>query len=140
MDTTVRQFLRTMQPLFQNVNLDVFDAAYYNTFKPQQGTGTTVLRRLLPFLTGGIDTVNLYSMERLFTIREFPAQFFSIERLQLDMWIDSSTFTEEFMELLLLWLCTRRADGHPRMLRIRSIGEDAFGIEQIRQVSLPYLI
>jgi hypothetical protein len=139
MDTTVRQFLRTMQPLFQNVNL--FDATHYNTFKPQQGTGTTVLRRLLPFLTGGIDTVNLYSMERLFTIREFPAQFFSIERLQLDMWIDSSTFTEEFMELLLLWLCTRRADGHPRMLRILYIGEkQAFGIEQIRQVSLPYLI
>jgi hypothetical protein len=83
----------------------------------------------------------LASTSFLFTIRDFPNQFFGIKRLHIHLGCEES-FTDgelmdgELMELVFLWLGTQRADGQPRTLILTDLGFfNREHVENIRQVS-----
>ena len=133
LDFNVLNFLRRVQPLLQNVILEVHHDNF-NTGSARQGglkASRTALIHLLPLLTGGIDAIRLTNVQLLSTIRDqFPAQFFAIKRLQIEMIVSMSVG-----KLPYTWLCTRRADGQPRVLIMATNRTLAFElVERVRQV------
>lgn len=130
MDTMVLQFLRRMRPLFHNINLTVS----CNSTKSLEAN-TIALGHVMPLITDGIKTCYIVNKQILYTIRDrFPDHFFAIAQLQVLIREEDAASTIEFVELLLPWLCTRRDDGLPRMLKIPTFFGNALEfVERIRQ-------
>ena len=132
-DPTVLQFLRRMQPLFRNINLD------FDIWQPVE---EAVLVQLLPILIGGgVNTIYMEPNYRpLFTIRQhYPLQFFGTKHIGLLLYDDN---TVGLAELFLHWLGTRRDDGEPRLLALQirtdAITEFFDGIQtQFRSAASP---
>jgi hypothetical protein len=135
MDTMVLQFLRRMRPLFRNVNLTIS----CNSTKSLEAN-TIALDHVMPLITDGIKTCYIVNKQILYTIRDrFPGHFFAINQLQVLLREEDAASTIEFVELLLPWLCTRRDDGLPRMLKIPTFFGNALEfVERIRQVPILY--
>ena len=116
MDTTVLQFAHQIQPIFHN-------GVYLRVFCDQKTLEASriAICHLIPFLSGGIETFYINSIELIFTVRErFPAQFFGVKTIALHM--ERHTITDNLVELLSHWLGSRREDGEPRMLKFQRFG------------------
>ena len=122
LDTTVLQFLRRMQPLFRNVNLEIHCSWDWDEQNPLEAA-QKALALLMPLLTGGIQFVCLYTGQLIFNIwHQFPAQFFAIK--QLEVKTENRPVARRLTNLLFLWLSSRRhMEGQPRVL----ILSDSYG-------------
>jgi hypothetical protein len=125
----VLNFLRRMQLLFRDVNLNVY-------FDEESLEATrTALTHLMPLFSGdGIEYIKLNygTIQLLPTIRDnFQAQYLGIKILVTN----NEAGIDEFFELYLPWLNTRRADGQPRTLSMRYYNTSVVEIlDRIRQV------
>ena len=132
LDPTVLQFLHRMHPLFRSVNLRV------QCEDDSLEESRAVLVHLLPLLTsGGIETVSLDNIQLLYTMRDnSPALFFAIKQLNLEYEED---LTGAFIELLLQWLGTRRADDQPRKLIMQALLANANAMPIIENLHQHFL-
>ena len=132
LETPALHFLQRLQPLFHDVILEVY-CTQFNLVPAHN-----VLDSVLPLLSS-IEMLSLgdtlASTSLLFTIRDFPNQFFGIKRLHIHLGCEESlTEDGELMELVFLWLGTRRADGQPRTLILTGLGFfNRERVENIRQ-------